>query len=177
MLISPQHRARYRAYYAARPSVPPVIPAWLPLLAALVVEVGATSVLDYGCGPAAALSHAASFPVRNYDPGELAYARTPGLADVVVCTHTLEHVEPACLADVLAHLWDCAWLAAFVLVQCDISTKVLPDGTPWHTCVHPPDWWAERLATLPEARIVVLSAPGVARPGREFLCVLYRGGL
>ena len=88
------------------------------------------------------------------------YAALPQPADLVVCWHVLEHVEPDCLAAVLAHIQRLADQAILCAVSCAPSTKVLPDGTPWHTLVQPPTWWAGTLgAAWPGMRVEPLAAP------------------
>jgi hypothetical protein len=174
MLISPEHAARYQQYYAAhfpgalRPH------AWQHLVERLIAEVGATSVLDYGCGPSAALAWHLHVPVQNYDPGVVACAALPSPADVVVCVHTLEHVEPECLPEVLHHLWGCTRKAALLIISCQPSTKVLPDGIPWHTCVREPIWWQRVLEGL--GRLVPLTAADTGSP-QTYGCFLYREGV
>lgn len=159
MLMRHQHRLRYRQYYAARALPIPDKPhAWQRYVDELMfaADTAGWTVLDYGCGPQAALSHFAWYPVTNYDPGTSAYARLPHSADLVVCWHVLEHVEPDCLAHVLRHLRKLARQALLVAVSCQSSTKVLLDGTPWHTIVEHPDWWAQTLTAAwgvtPETR-------------------------
>ena len=144
-LLSPAHQARYAAYYVQHsPQVR--APRWLPLVDHYVAALGATSVLDYGCGLEGNLAQHAAYPVINYDPGVPAWAVRPGnKADLVVCCHVLEHVEEPCLDAVLADLLWYARKAVVLIVSCAPSTKILPDGTPWHTCVHEVAWWEQIL--------------------------------
>lgn len=142
MLISDAHQLRYERYYAMK--LPRVRRhAWHALVDNLVMALGAMSVLDYGCGLEGNLAHYAGYPVANYDPGVMAWAQRPQPADLVVCHHVLEHVEPSCLEAVVLDLLGLARTAVLLLVSCESSTKELLDGTRWHTCVHPGDWWAQ----------------------------------
>ena len=169
--FSPAHIARYEAHYAQHP--PRERPhRWQNIVERLAQGVGATSVLDYGCGPLANLARFSALPVMSYDPAVPAYAAEPRPADLVVCMHMLEHVEPEYITAVLAHVWSLTRMAALVTVSCQPSTKYLPDGTPWHSFINPPCWWADRLATL--AMPGTCEALPVERPEVEYGCLLRR---
>ena len=166
MLLSDHHRWQYAQYYQAK-ALPPLRPhAWQHLVNALVAGSGIPpwSVLDYGCGPQAALHHFATYPVQNYDPAIPDYVRPPQPADLVVCWHVLEHVEPECLGAVLAHIQGLAQQAILCAVSCEPSTKVLPDGSPWHTVVQSPKWWGQTLEQAwPPWRVKQLLTPETLR--------------
>ena len=170
--FSPVHIALYKAHYA--PTTPRMrSPRWLPLVEQIAAETRATSLLDYGCGPVANLAtFFMALPVINYDPAVPAYAAEPGPADLVVCMHVLEHLELEYVSAVLQHLWGLTRKAALVTVSCQPSTKVLPDGSPWHSFIKPPQWWAETF----EALVVsgTCEALPVDRPGLEYAAVLWR---
>ena len=170
--FSPEHIALYEAHYTTvTPRMRP--PRWLPMAEQIATEARATSLLDYGCGPVANLAtFFLGLPVINYDPAVPAYADEPGLADVVVCMHVLEHIEPEHVTAVLLHLWSLARKAALVMVSCQPSTKVLPDGSPWHSFIKPPSWWAETFEVL--ATPGTCEALPVDRPGLEYGCLLRR---
>ena len=169
--FSPAHIALYQAHYATvTPRMRP--PRWLPLLEETAAAIWATSVLDYGCGPVANLAAFVQLPVINYDPAVPAYAAEPGPADLVVCMHVLEHIEPEYVTATLLHLWSLTRKAALVMVSCQPSTKVLPDGSPWHSFIKPPRWWAETLEAL--ALPGTCEALPVDRPGLEYGCLLRR---
>lgn len=165
-MISEAHRARYRAHYAARPVVHRQS-VWLPRVEQLAEEIRAGSIIDYGSGPARGLSMFSRFPIRDYDPGLPGLDADPGRADLVVCIHALEHVEPAALASVLLDLKARARAALLVVVSCEASTKVLPDGSPWHSLVWTPDVWRRVLWGFVEV------AP-IKEPPREFAAVWRR---
>jgi hypothetical protein len=150
MLLSDAHQLRYERYYATK--LPRVRRhAWHGLVDALVADLGATSVLDYGCGQEGNLARYAAYPVANYDPGVPEWAIGTQPVDLVVCHHVLEHIEEACLEAVVLDLLGLVRQAVLLLISCEPSTKTLPDGTPWHTCVHLGDWWAivlQQIVTL-----------------------------
>ena len=161
MRISHKHAERYRAYYAARPVVS--LPSrWVDRVGELADRLGAHTVLDYGCGPGRGISRFLARPVRDYDPGVEGLDAAPKPADLVICVHTLEHVEPESFEEVLAHLKRLARRALFVVVSCEPSTKMLPDGTPWHTLVHDVLWWRVTLGTD------FVEQPCLKKPGAEY---------
>jgi hypothetical protein len=47
------------------------------------------------------------------------------------------------------------------VISCEASSKILPDGTPWHTCVRPAEWWRRKLAGFEP------QAPLNDKPGAE----------
>ena len=166
MRISAQHAARYREYYAAHPAV--MMPSrWVDRVKEVADHVQARTILDYGCGPSRGISRFLPYPVRDYDPGVEELSAAPKPVDLVISIHTLEHVEPECLDAVVNHLHWLARKAVFVVVSCEPSTtKVLPDGTPWHTLVRDAKWWREYLRGFKE------QPPMKARPGAEYAALL-----
>lgn len=166
MLISDHHRELYRRYYAqkevkSRPSV------WLPRIEKLAAGLGATSVIDYGCGAARGVSMFSRLHVTDYDPCVPGCDREPQAADLVVSIHAIEHVEPAMLDSVFAHMESLARLAVLVVISCEPSTKLLPDGTPWHSCVFSAEEW---LHLLPRYQRV----DSIKDPAKEFAAVWRR---
>ena len=164
MRISPEHAARYQAYYKMHEAQ--AVPSlWVPRVRALAAEVGAESILDYGSGPSGGLSRYIDGCV-DYDPGVEGLDAEPEQADLVVCVHTLEHVEPQCLAAVVTDLQILAQKALFIAVSCEKSTKVLPDGTPWHTFVRDQRWWRDYLVGFVE------QPPRIDKPGAEYAALM-----
>lgn len=169
---SDEHIAQYRQHYAVET---PRLRGhrWQATVDALATESGAQSVLDYGCGQGARLLPCPGVALARYDPGVPAWATEPVPADLVVCLHALEHVEPGCIHAVLRHLWSLTLRLALVVASCQPSSKRLPDGTPWHTLVRPPQWWEAYLARFwPVTPCPVLDP----REGYEWACVLRRAG-
>lgn len=143
-LISDRHRDLYRRYYdtnvaESRPS------AWLPRIESLANAYEFSSVIDYGCGAARGVSRYSRLSVADYDPAVPGCEAIPEPADLVVSVHALEHVEPESVDEVIDHMQGLALRALLIVVSCEGSTKVLPDGSPWHCFVRPWDYWLGRL--------------------------------
>ena len=166
MRISPEHVARYQKYYEAHPGV--ALPSrWVNRVIEVADRVQARTILDYGSGPSRGISRFLARTVRDYDPGVAGLDALPKPVDLVICIHTLEHVEPDCLDAVVDHLQWLARKAVFVVVSCEPSTtKVLPDGTPWHTLVRDATWWKHYLKGFKE------QPPMKERPGAEYAALL-----
>jgi hypothetical protein len=151
VLISDKHRKLYEQHYAAMP-VPTKVRkhSWHAYIQKLVDELGAVDLLDYGSGPDRALvAHIQGCRVTSFDPGVPSLAvRVRGPFDLVVCSHTLEHAEEEDVSDLIVELRSLAGKALLIVVSLKPSTKVLPDGTPWHTCVHSADWWSNQFQDL-----------------------------
>lgn len=143
-MISDIHRQRYRVYYQGR-GVVDRPHSWQPMIDAIVREWGAKTVIDYGSGPSRSLEKYAAYPVVSYDPGVPGLDVPPAPADLVVCNHTLEHVEAEHIDAVLKHIAELAQVAVYIDVSIEPSTKVLFDGTPWHSLVRDEKWWADKL--------------------------------
>ncbi len=146
--MSDRHIDLYRKYYAGHRALDLAQRAasrWLPRVEALAAQLGALTVLDYGCGSARGISVSLKLDVRDYDPAVPGCDAQPRPADLVVCVHTLEHLEDDDLAPTLRHLKMLADRAVLLVVSCEPSTKVLPDGSPWHSLVRPYPWWHQVL--------------------------------
>jgi hypothetical protein len=162
--ISLYHASLYQQYYKTHPGV--VVPSrWVDRVKELAELVQARTILDYGCGPSRGISRFLPYAVRDYDPGVEGLDTPPKPVDLVCCIHTLEHVEPACLDAVVDHLQWLARKAVFVVVSCEASTKLLPDGSPWHTIVRDAKWWRSYLKGFKEQ-------PPMKEPGKEYAALL-----
>jgi hypothetical protein len=110
-------------------------------------ELECETILDWGCGKGklkAALGHPDW--VREYDPAITGKDERPQMADIVVATDVLEHIEPDLLDNVLNELVRLTAKAAYLAIATRESNKLLPDGTSPHKIVRSPEWWREKLA-------------------------------
>ena len=116
--------------------------------AQIVRKFGKCDVLDYGCGKETLrLAMEESFPslpgmrVIGYDPGRKGYDAEPKMAQVVVCTDVMEHIEPECVDAVLKHICELTERVAIIDVALTPAVKTLPDGRNAHICLKHKDWW------------------------------------
>ena len=109
------------------------------------------TILDYGAGKRLLRKAIKSFDAElyEYDPGIPEIATAPiGVFDMVVCIDVLEHVEPECLADVLADIRAKTGTVAFLTIHTGPAGKFLPDGRNAHLIQQPVYWWLEQIRPL-----------------------------
>jgi hypothetical protein len=106
------------------------------------------TVLDYGCGKGT-LGTALGSPewMREFDPAIPGKDAKPEMADLVVCTDVLEHIEPELLDNVLFELARLTRKAALLVIATRESQKKLADGSSPHKIIEEPHWWQAKLAT------------------------------
>jgi 2-polyprenyl-3-methyl-5-hydroxy-6-metoxy-1,4-benzoquinol methylase len=102
------------------------------------------TILDYGCGKGT-LKRDLGFDIAEYDPGIPGKDSAPEPADVVVCIDVLEHIEPECLDDVLAHMHSLMGQFGMFVISTREARKLLPDGRNAHLIVQEWEWWKDRL--------------------------------
>jgi hypothetical protein len=144
MLISDSYRALNLHLHALDPDYGISARHHVARVRALVRGLGAASVLDYGCGKGL-LREALGPMVAEYDPAVPGKDTAPRPADLLCAIEVLEHVEPDCLADVLAHMRTLARDAAYLTIATGPARKTLPDGRNTHLIVRPAEWWLPRL--------------------------------
>lgn len=117
-------------------------------------ELECETVLDWGCGKGK-LKQALGRPewMSEYDPAVPGKDERPKMADIVVATDVLEHIEPDLLDNVLNELVRLTAKAAYLVIATRESGKLLPDGTSPHKIVRDAEWWREKLA----AKFLILS--------------------
>ena len=103
-----------------------------------------TDILDYGCGKGT-LNEALGIRIKEYDPCIEGKEAEPDIADLVVCTDVLEHVEPDLIDDVLDHIEELAQKAVFLTVATRPAKKFLADGRNAHICLRGAGWWLPKL--------------------------------
>jgi len=147
VLISDKHRDNYREYYKRLPSIDERPSRWQPYLESLMESFDAQTLLDYGCGGYPRLQeHMKHHAVTSYDPALPGHDYLPlNPFDLVVCIDVLEHVEPSTLDDVIDYLKHVTGKALLISVSTSPSTKLLPDGSPWHCHVQPKEYWDKKL--------------------------------
>lgn len=121
----------------------------LPEVMGMVRDLGAQSIVDYGCGrgslkPAVEREDAA-LRVFEYDPGIPGKDILPKPADLVVSTDVLEHIEHEKLNAVLRHIFLLAKKGAYLVIATKPARETLPDGRNAHLIVKNPAWWEEKL--------------------------------
>jgi len=117
---------------------------YVAIVLALAKALKTTSVLDYGCGKGY-LGKNLPFPIWEYDPAIDGKQLPPRPADIVLCTHVLEHIEPECLDAVLADLARCTKQVCYMVICLVPAKKTFYDGTNTHLIVHGEKWWKDKL--------------------------------
>lgn len=141
MLISPDYAEANASLHATNPRYGAFGSRWADTVRALAERSGSRDLLDYGCGKGSLANALADLEVHEYDPGVPGKEALPGPADLVVCTDVLEHIEPTCIEEVLAHIASLARRAAFLNISTRPAAKSLADGRNAHLIVQDADWW------------------------------------
>lgn len=146
-LISESYRALNAKLHEDRPDYGAGMSSrrWYQPVAEFARTLGASSVLDYGCGKGELGRALSGLLVIGYDPAIPGKDTPPLPADFVVCTDVLEHIEPECLDDVLDDLLRCAKKGIFLTVATGPASKVLADGRNAHILQQPAEWWIPKL--------------------------------
>lgn len=108
-------------------------------------KINTKDILDYGCGKQT-LEKELGFSINNYDPCITELSASPQPADLVVCTDVMEHIEPDCLDDVLAHLRILCKKAIFLSVATRPARKTLADGRNAHLIIESGQWWFNKIS-------------------------------
>lgn len=115
------------------------------------------SVLDVGCGKGTLIEALADdgYIVQGYDPAIPKFSDKPKVADLVICTDVLEHIEPEHLEEFLSMLSDNCERKLYAAISLVPAKQILPDGRNAHLIVQPAHWWLERLGKYFGALCVV----------------------
>ncbi len=118
-------------------------------LCSLIEQGPFSTVLDYGCGKGVLLDHIRkSMPnskIFGYDPAIPDFSDDPPVCQFTYSTDVLEHVEPTCLNDVLAHIASKTSHGGYLVVSTIPAQKTLKDGRNAHLIVEDCSWWADRI--------------------------------
>lgn len=122
---------------------------------AIVDRTGSKTVLDFGCGKA--IHYKKENPINErfniesknisfYDPGVPEYSVLPaGKFDGVICTDVLEHIPEGLLPETLETIFTKAEKFVFLVIDCGLAVKKLPNGENAHATVKLPAWWNTQL--------------------------------
>jgi len=133
MLISPEYRALNEALHQSSNTFGGSGIWWAFHAKWAIDKYACESVLDYGCGKGSFVTNGwrvfGTGPVlAEYDPAIPGKDTPPLPADLVVCTDVLEHIEPDCIDDVMAHIAGLSRKAVFFIISTKPAKKTLPDG-------------------------------------------------
>lgn len=104
------------------------------------------SMLDYGCGKGAILSHLqTTYPnikIEGYDPAVEMFSKIHlENYECVFSNDVLEHIEPDHIHTVLKHMNSLSTKYLWLRIDTKPARKVLPDGRNAHLIIENIDWW------------------------------------
>lgn len=109
-------------------------------------QLRAASILDYGCGKHTLRQAMPDWhDYREYDPALPGYDAPPDVADMVVCTDVMEHIEPAFCDAVLDDILRLGRNGVFFVIAMRPADKPLPDGTNPHKICEDEGWWLQKI--------------------------------
>lgn len=144
MLLSDDYRRLLVEYHKANPEWGASGFKYAAHIQSIASQYRCKQILDYGCGKGS-LGKQLFTTVVEYDPGIPGKSEPPQRADMVVSTDVLEHVEPACVTDVLDHIRSLTKKVGWHAIALRKDRHILPDGRTSHLTVRPAAWWKEHL--------------------------------
>jgi hypothetical protein len=91
-----------------------------------------------------------------YDPGVPEYETLPtGEFDGVICTDVLEHIPEGLLPETFETIFSKARHFVFLVIDCGLAVKKLPNGENAHCTVKLPSWWNSQLRSYYDAERIV----------------------
>lgn len=144
MQISEEYRELNRKLHSDNPNYGVSGQRYAKAVQQLADKHGTNDILDYGCGKRT-LEAALGYEIYNFDQCIEGLDTLPDAHAIVVCTDVLEHVEPACLDDVLAHVRGLAKTVAFFAISTRPAKKFLADGRNAHLIQEQGPWWLRKL--------------------------------
>lgn len=146
VLFSPDYAAEQRRMHDTQAAYGSRGFYWAYLSAGIAQLECCKTILDYGCGKGTignSFREAGYHIVRDYDPA-IEGKSSPALpADLVICVDVMEHIEPDCLAAVVADLVRVTQKVLFVAISTIPSKRVMSDGRNTHLIVKDDVWWRE----------------------------------
>ena len=104
------------------------------------------TMLDYGCGKGAILSHLQNkYPnikIEGYDPAVVMFDKISRQSyECIFSNDVLEHIEPDHIHKVLKHINELSTKYLWLRIDTVPARKVLPDGRNAHLIIENIDWW------------------------------------
>lgn len=140
VLITPAYAQENARLHEVDPTFGAEGHAWGYLVAGIAYVEDCETILDYGCGKGS-LAEAVGPAVFEYDPAIPGKDEPPISCGLVACLDVLEHVELACLDDVLNDLARLARKKLFVVISTKRSKRLLSDGRDSHLIVRNGEDW------------------------------------
>jgi len=163
MRISDDYRSLNRALHRSDPDYGRAAYALAPWVVELAKASKVRSLLDYGCGKGtlrpAVLALDPDLLVVEYDPAMPGKDTEPEPCDLVVCIDVLEHVEPECLIDVIAHIKALSLGGALFIIDTVPAQKTLADGRNAHLIIENIGWWKNILGDYFDIKVAQPLAP------------------
>jgi len=128
---------------------------WRLGISTLITKYNVNSIIDFGAGKKTlekSMGHEIS--IQSYDPAFDGLNPNLTEADLLVCTHVLEHVEPKYLQSTLDYLSSLANKAFLLVMDNGISGKILPDGTESNLIQKDMGWWKDQIKESFNADII-----------------------
>jgi len=161
--ISDEYRSLNRALHRSNPDYGRAAYALAPWVVDFARACRIRSLLDYGCGKGtlrpAVLALYPALVVAEYDPAMPGKDKEPDPCDLVVCIDVLEHVEPDCLSDVLAHIKALSLGGALFIIDTVPAQKTLADGRNAHLIIENIGWWETTLGDYFDIKFAQPLAP------------------
>ena len=138
LLISPEYLAQITQKHATDPTYGTLGEHYLEFVVEAAHVVNAGSILDYGCGKGNLVTelqdnYDGALMIAGYDPAITEFALVPVAPfDLVTCINVLEHVEPACIDAVLAHIRSLTKLGVIFVIEGDVNFWFSKIGPHFH---------------------------------------------
>jgi hypothetical protein len=119
---------------------------WAKGLRNVITKNNILNVLDYGAGKRSLEKELSNIVnIKSYDPAIYDISDEPEPAELVTCTHVLEHIEPVLLENILQHIYMLSTKMVFISVDSGPSNKILPDGRDSNLIQQEIAWWKDRI--------------------------------